>query len=88
MGHNEDALNETLGHFYFVSAHIISEEPQGRWGTREERFTSLCYAGNLPGFTMSYNHHGLVYCVNIIGVKHPRSGKTRKWPITISNLSS
>ncbi|KAL0280400.1 UNVERIFIED_CONTAM: hypothetical protein PYX00_001699 [Menopon gallinae] len=88
LGHNEDALNETLGHFYFVSAHIISDEPQGKWGTKEERFTSLCYAGNLPGFTMSYNHHGLVYSVNIIGVKHPRSGKTPRTFLTRALLAA
>nr|CAD7206044.1 unnamed protein product [Timema douglasi] len=78
LGHTEDALSETLNHIYFVSAHIISEKPQGRWNVTEERFMSLCYAGHLPGFTMSYNHHGLVFSVNIIMAKTLAAGKTRE----------
>nr|CAD7435222.1 unnamed protein product [Timema monikensis] len=76
LGHTEDALAETLNHIYFVSAHIISDKPQGRWNVTEERFMSLCYAGHLPGFTMSYNHHGLVFSVNIIMAKTLAAGKT------------
>lgn len=79
LGHNEDALKETLNNFYIVSAHIISPEPQGKWKVKEEKFTSLCYAGTLPGFTMSYNHHGLVYSVNIIWARNLIAGKTRKY---------
>jgi hypothetical protein len=60
LGHTEDALSENLNNFYFVSYHIISDSPQGRYKVKEERFTSLCYAGHLPGYTMNYNHHGLV----------------------------
>ena len=78
LGHNEDALAETLNSFYFVSAHIKTEEPQGKWGVKEEKFTSLCYAGTLPGFTMSYNHHGLAFSVNIVNAKNLKAGKTRK----------
>lgn len=44
----------------------------------EERFTSLCYAGQLPGYTMSYNHHGLVFSINTLGADNLYSGKTRK----------
>lgn len=66
-----------LNHIYFVSAHIITDTPQGRWKVTEERFTSLCYAGHLPGFTMSYNHHGFVYSVNIINAKTLIAAKTR-----------
>nr|BDD85287.1 beta-alanyl-dopamine hydrolase [Ischnura senegalensis] len=76
LGHTEDALPEVLNHIYFVSAHIISDEPEGRWKVTEEKFTSLCYAGHLPGFTMNYNHHGLVFSVNIISAKKLISGKT------------
>lgn len=76
LGHNEDALKETLNNFYFVSAHITSPEPQGKWKVKEEKFTSLCYAGTLPGFTMSYNHHGMVYSVNIVWAKNLIAGKT------------
>ena len=78
LGHNEDALAETLGHFYFVSAHVVNSEPKGKWKTTEEKFTSLCYAGMLPGFTMSYNRHGFVFSINVIRVKNMQSGKTRE----------
>lgn len=44
----------------------------------EERFTSLCYAGHLPGYTMNYNHHGLVFSINTLSAKRLQSGKTRK----------
>ncbi|XP_060535741.1 beta-alanyl-dopamine/carcinine hydrolase isoform X2 [Cylas formicarius] len=76
LGHTEDALASTLNHFYFVSAHIVSDKPLGKWGVKEERFTSLCYAGHLPGYTMSYNHHGLVFSINTLSAKHLRPGKT------------
>lgn len=78
LGHTEDALSETLNHFYFVSAHIISDKPQGRWNVTEEKFTSLCYAGHLPGYTMSYNHDGLVFSINTLSAKKLVPGKTRK----------
>jgi Acyl-coenzyme A:6-aminopenicillanic acid acyl-transferase len=60
LGHTEDTSRENLNSFYIVSAHIISDEPEGKYGTKEERFSSLCYAGHLPGYTMSYNYHGLM----------------------------
>jgi Acyl-coenzyme A:6-aminopenicillanic acid acyl-transferase len=61
-----------------VSAHIISDSPQGRYKVTEERFTSLCYAGHLPGYTMNYNHHGLVFSINTLSANKLNSGKTRK----------
>lgn len=73
LGHNEDALSETLNHWYLVSAHVV--EP----GCKEEKFTSLSYAGFLPGYTMGYNHHGLVYSINTLSAESLRSGKTRKF---------
>lgn len=85
LGHTEDVLCDVMNHIYFVSAHIISDTPQGRWKVSEERFTSLCYAGFLPGFTMSYNHHGLVFSVNIISAKALVSGKTRTLPSSTSS---
>lgn len=72
LGHNEDALAETLNHWYLVDAHVI--EP----GLREEKFCSLSYAGFLPGYTMGYNHHGLVYSINTLSAKTLRSGKMRE----------
>ncbi|XP_047468432.1 uncharacterized protein LOC125024676 [Penaeus chinensis] len=76
LGHTEDALPETLNHAYLVSAHIHEEEPQGKNGTKTEGFTALCYAGHLPGFCMGYNHHGLVYSINVISPKKVLAGKT------------
>lgn len=73
MGHNEDAVRDTLNHWYLVSVHIIEA------GYREEKFTSLSYAGFLPGYTMGYNHHGLVYSINTISAAVLRSGKTREF---------
>lgn len=88
LGHTEDALAEVLNHFYFVSAHIISDLPQGRWKVTEERFTSLCYAGHLPGYTMSYNHHGFVYSVNVISAKILASGRTPRYFLTRALLAA
>lgn len=79
MGHTEDALTETLNHYYFVVAHIINDTPQGKYNVKEERFMSLCYAGHLPGYTMNYNHHGLVFSINTLSAEVLRSGKTRKY---------
>lgn len=72
MCHTEDALTEDLNHFYFVACDI-----DGPNGTKE-KFTSLCYAGHLPGYTMGYNQHGLVYSINTIQALNLRSGKTRE----------
>ncbi|KAL6443606.1 hypothetical protein ACFW04_001621 [Cataglyphis niger] len=76
LGHNEDALKETLNHWYLVSAHVIEA------GHREEKFTSLSYAGFLPGYTMGYNHHGLVYSINTLSAAVLRSGKTPRYFLT------
>lgn len=82
MAHTEDALQEVLNHFYIVSAHIVSDSPQ----VREEKFTSLCYAGQLPGYTMSYNSSGLAYSINTLFAKNLVAGKTRKSSIPIKSL--
>ncbi|EDW26055.1 GL22418, partial [Drosophila persimilis] len=80
LGHTEDALTETLNHYYFVDAHIISDKPQGKYNVKEEHFMSLCYAGHLPGYTMNQNYHGLVFSINTISAELLRSGKTRDDP--------
>ncbi|XP_058808212.1 beta-alanyl-dopamine/carcinine hydrolase isoform X2 [Phymastichus coffea] len=82
LGHNEDALSETLNHWYLVDAHVT--EP----GYPDEKFCSLSYAGFLPGYTMGYNHHGLVYSINTLSAKSLRSGKTPRYFITRSLLSA
>ncbi|XP_044749400.1 uncharacterized protein LOC123310085 [Coccinella septempunctata] len=88
LGHTEDALSDTLNHFYFVSAHIISDKPQGRWNVKEEKFTSLCYAGHLPGYTMNYNHHGLVFSINTISATNLQPGKTPRHFLTRAMLGA
>ncbi|KAG5684573.1 hypothetical protein PVAND_013798 [Polypedilum vanderplanki] len=88
LGHTEDALSENLNNYYFVSAHIISDEPQGKYKVKEERFTSLCYAGHLPGYTMNYNHHGLVFSINTLSARKLNSGKTPRHFITRALLSA
>ncbi|XP_026276957.1 uncharacterized protein LOC113205509 isoform X2 [Frankliniella occidentalis] len=87
IGHTEDALAETLNHVYLVSAHITSPEPQGRWKVSEEKFTALCYAGCLPGFCMGYNHHGMVFTVNIIKAARLNAGKTPRHFLTRALLN-
>ena len=82
LGHNEDALSETLNHWYLVSAHVL--EP----GCKEEKFTSLSYAGFLPGYTMGYNYHGFVYTINTLSARHLRSGKTPRYFITRALLAA
>ncbi|KAK7578103.1 hypothetical protein V9T40_010308 [Parthenolecanium corni] len=88
LGHTEDSMIDTLGYFYFVSAHIIEKEPQGKWKTTEERFVSLCYAGYLPGFTMNYNHHGLVYSINVIHARDVYAPKTPEYFLCRALLSA
>lgn len=88
IGHTEDALNETVNHYYFVSAHIIEDKPYGRYNVKEERFTSLCYAGHLPGYTMNYNHHGLVFSINTISAKDLIPGNTPRHFITRALLAT
>ncbi|XP_058443910.1 beta-alanyl-dopamine/carcinine hydrolase [Malaya genurostris] len=88
LAHTEDALSEVLNHYYFVSAHIVSDSPQGKYNVTEERFTSLCYAGHLPGYTMNYNHHGLVFSINTLSARKLHGGKTPRHFITRALLSS
>ena len=77
LGHTEDSHKELLNYIYIVSA-CIKEEPQGKLAIQNENFTALCYAGHLPGFCMGYNHHGLVFSINVICPKKILGGKTRK----------
>ncbi|XP_057335239.1 beta-alanyl-dopamine/carcinine hydrolase [Microplitis mediator] len=73
LGHNEDALSETLNYWYIVCADIV--EP----GYKKEKFSSLSYAGFLPGYTMGFNYHGLVFSINTLSAKTLRSGKTPRY---------
>ncbi|PSN46475.1 hypothetical protein C0J52_06877 [Blattella germanica] len=86
LGHNEDARPEVLGHYYLVSAHIVNSAPQGRWKVKEEHFTSLCYAGYLPGLTMSFNQHGFIFTCNSIRPKRIIPGKMPRALLSAKNL--
>ncbi|XP_054729751.1 beta-alanyl-dopamine/carcinine hydrolase [Anastrepha obliqua] len=88
LAHTEDALTATLNHYYFVVAHIINDTPQGKHKVKEEHFMSLCYAGHLPGYTMNYNHHGLVFTINTLAASDLKSGKTPRHFITRALLSA
>ncbi|XP_033240544.1 uncharacterized protein [Drosophila pseudoobscura] len=88
LGHTEDALTETLNHYYFVDAHIISDKPQGKYNVKEEHFMSLCYAGHLPGYTMNQNYHGLVFTINTSSAELLRSGKTPRHFLTRALLAT
>lgn len=52
----------------------------------EEKFTSLCYAGHLPGYTMNYNHHGLVFSINTLSAKTLNRAKNRKLNLNAWNV--
>ncbi|KAL5243912.1 hypothetical protein ACI65C_011322 [Semiaphis heraclei] len=77
IGHNEDALNTAINHFYIVSAHIKprSEEGGGIFPTREEKWEAMTYAGSLPGYASGHNHHGLVFSVNTVFAKKISTNK-------------
>jgi len=81
LGHTEDALDEVLNHIYLVSATICD-------GTSNEVFTSLCYAGYLPGFCMSYNQHGFVYSINVLFPHAVQPGKSPPYFLTRRLLSA
>ncbi|XP_042885764.1 uncharacterized protein LOC122261970 [Penaeus japonicus] len=76
LGHTEDAEAEMLNRIYIVEVEITEEEPQGRWGFKKEHFTALCYAGEIPGFCMGYNRHGVTFSINVLRPREIFSGKT------------
>lgn len=75
LGHNEDALPETANYTYVVNAHIIDSQVGKSWNKTEEKFVAYCYAGDLPGYCMGYNKHGLIHSVNILWPKPTIAGK-------------
>ncbi|XP_023940998.2 uncharacterized protein LOC112047923 [Bicyclus anynana] len=88
LGHTEDAFSETLNHFYIMSAHIIPTPEDKERGAVEERFASLCYAGNMPGYTMGYNGNGLVFSINTLSPLTLKPGNTPRTFITRRLLAS
>ncbi|CAB4067745.1 unnamed protein product [Lepeophtheirus salmonis] len=75
LGHSIDYFPDAINHTYMVSAHIMEAKARGKWGCAEEKFTAMCLPGMLPGFYMSYNHHGFVYTVNTISSDDPPAKK-------------
>ncbi|KAI8431265.1 hypothetical protein MSG28_001292 [Choristoneura fumiferana] len=88
LGHNEDAFSATLNHWYIVSAHVIPSPEEIQYGAVEERFASLCYAGQLPGYTMGHNENGLVFSINTLSALHLKPGGTPRTFITRALLAA
>jgi len=88
IGHTEDALPAAFNHCYVVHAHIVDVDESQPGKVREEKFSSLCYAGHLPGFCMNVNWHGFVYTINIIEPVTVRPNKTPRHFLTRALLSS
>lgn len=61
LAHNEDIGPELLNNVFIVSAEILDNN-----GEKVEKFTTLTYAGYLPGYTMGYNDQGFIYSVNTL----------------------
>lgn len=85
IGHTEDAYPAADKHCYIVHADITDSEG-GQ--VRHEKFSSLCYAGHLPGFCMNVNVHGLVYTINIIEPIRVHPHKTPRHFLTRCLLSA
>lgn len=68
--------------------HILAADLYAKFCAQavEERFTSLCYAGQLPGYTMGFNEHGQVFTINTLSPKNLKPGHTRKCYYNISIL--
>ncbi|KAF0747070.1 Uncharacterized protein FWK35_00031943, partial [Aphis craccivora] len=90
IGHNEDALNATINHFYIVSAHIMpkGEEGGGIFPVREEKWEAMTYAGSLSGYASGYNFHGLVFTINTIFAKKLINNKIPRVFLTRALLAS
>ncbi|XP_026758383.2 uncharacterized protein LOC113517846 isoform X2 [Galleria mellonella] len=88
LGHTEDAFSETLNHFYIMSAHITPTPDDRAEGAVEEQFMSLCYAGHMPGYTMGYNQHGLVFSINTLSPLVLKPGNTPRTFITRALLAA
>jgi len=73
LGHTEDAARALRNNVFIIEAEI-----QNKAGEIIERFSTLTYAGYIPGGTMGYNHHGLVHSINTLVPKRVNSKGTRK----------
>lgn len=80
IGHNEDAMRESLNRFYVINAHVKPgpNESGGRFAAREERWEALTYAATLPGYASGHNHHGLLFTINTIFGKNVTRNRIRE----------
>ena len=76
LGHTEDAKANAVSNCYVIHADISDTDEDGE--EIHEKFSSFCYAGNLPGFCMSVNKHGFVYTMNLLNPIGIHPYKTRK----------
>ncbi|XP_063633091.1 beta-alanyl-dopamine/carcinine hydrolase isoform X3 [Cydia splendana] len=88
LGHNEDAFASTLNHWYIVSAHVTPTDEDRKHGAVGERYSSLCYAGHMPGYTMGFNEHGLVFSINTLSPLRLKPGGTPRVFITRALLTA
>lgn len=88
IGHNEDALKETLNRFYIINAHIKPgpEEGGGKFATREEKWEAMTYAASLSGYASGHNHHGFVFAINTIFAKKLLRKKIREFKMLKYNI--
>lgn len=77
LGHNEDAVPELAANMYILCAEIIDDN-----GDKLEKFRTIAYAGQLPGFSMGYNEHGLIFSINALYPRIVQLNKTRKGILT------
>lgn len=84
LGHTEDSPGFARNLTYIVHADITDIHPDGV--VRHEKFTSFCYAGNLPGFCMNVNKHGFVFTMNLVDPVGIRPYKTRERIIFSLNI--
>ena len=73
LGHTEDSPRAFRNNLFVVSAEIVNET-----GQVIENFSSLTYAGFLPGGAMGYNPHGLLHSMNLLVPKKVNLKGTRK----------
>ena len=66
-------MPELAANMYVISAEIIDDN-----GDKLEKFRAIAYAGQLPGFSMAYNEHGLIFSINTLYPRIIQLNKTRK----------
>ncbi len=76
LGHTEDFVPSALHNCYVIHADITDTDVDGN--KHNEKFTSFCYPGSLPGYCMNVNRHGLVFTINTILPSGIHPNKTRK----------